>query len=356
MSQTESKPSPGERKRRQRPRRLLRVFGVLGLLGLLAAAGAYGWYHWAASPVDPAAGPVDFRVPKGTAASAVGARLAAAGLLRSELAWKIYFKLAAPPAPKAGLHRVSAAMDVPALAAALAAQPLAEEIEVTLIEGWRLRDADAALAAKGLTAPGAYLEAANHPERFRVPFALQADSLAGYLLPDTYRVPAPDGALAVDRLIQTQIDAFWQRFAEPRADEIAASGRDLHQIVIMASLLEREEPKPEVRPKVAGVLYKRLDSNTPLGVDATSRFTLENWNDRRAFLRQLRDPGDPYNTRLRRGLPPGPIGAPSLASLEAALRPEKSPYWYYLHDKQQNIHFARNAREHEANRRRYDVW
>jgi hypothetical protein len=97
-----------------------------------------------------------------------------------------------------------------------------------------------------------------------VPFALQADSLAGYLLPDTYRVPAPDGELAVDRLIQTQLDAFWKRFAEPRADAIAASGRSLHQIVIMASLLEREEPKPEVRPKVAGVLYKRLDSNTPL--------------------------------------------------------------------------------------------
>jgi UPF0755 protein len=356
VSQSGSKPKPDGPKRRRRPRRLLRLFGLLGLLGLLAAGGAYGWYCWAKGPLDPAAEPVDFRVPKGAAASVVGEQLAAAGLLRSELAWKIHFRLAAPPAPKAGLHRVSAAMDVPTLAAALAAQPLAEEIEVTLIEGWRLRDADAALAAAGLIEPGAYIEAANQPERFRVPFALQADSLAGYLLPDTYRVPAPDGELAVDRLIQTQLDAFWKRFAEPRADAIAASGRSLHQIVIMASLLEREEPKPEVRPKVAGVLYKRLDSNTPLGVDATSRFTLDNWNDRRAFLRRLRDPDDPYNTRLRRGLPPGPIGAPSLASLEAALQPEKSPYWYYLHDEQQNIHFARNAQEHEANRRRYDVW
>ena len=111
-----------------------------------------------------------------------------------------------------------------------------------------------------------------------------------------------------------------------------------------------------MRPAVADVMYKRLDKGTPLGIDATSRFTLENWNDRRAFLKKLRDPNDLYNTRLRPGLPPGPIGAPSIESLIAALRPEKNPYWYYLHDAKQRIHFARTAAEHEANRKRYNVW
>ena len=124
----------------------------------------------------------------------------------------------------------------------------------------------------------------------------------------------------------------------------------------MASMLEREEPVASVRPKVAGVLYKRLDAKHPLGVDATSRYTLDAWNDRRAFLKKLRDPDDPYNTRLRIGLPPTPIGAPGLPSLQAALRPVASPYWYYLHDAKQQIHFAETAEGHEANRRRYDVW
>ena len=99
-----------------------------------------------------------------------------------------------------------------------------------------------------------------------------------------------------------------------------------------------------------------MDANSPLGVDATSRFTLDDWSDRRKFLAKLRDPNDPYNTRLKAGLPPGPIGAPSLDALLAALRPKASNHWYYLHDADKQIHFARNAAEHEANRRKYNVW
>ncbi|MCK6549951.1 endolytic transglycosylase MltG, partial [Myxococcota bacterium] len=119
---------------------------------------------------------------------------------------------------------------------------------------------------------------------------------------------------------------------------------------------EREEPTPSLRPQVAGVLYRRLDAKTPLGVDATSRYKLAEWNDRKSFLVALRDPADTYNTRLRAGLPPGPIGAPAIESLMAALRPEKSEYWYYLHDADRNIHFSRTAEEHEAARRKYNVW
>ena len=119
---------------------------------------------------------------------------------------------------------------------------------------------------------------------------------------------------------------------------------------------EREEPTDANRPLVAGILWKRLDADWNLGVDATSRYSLENWNDRRAFLARLRDPEDPYNTRLRPGLPPTPIGSPGISALEAALTPEASEYWYYLHDAQQNLHPTRNGQEHEQMRRRYDVY
>jgi UPF0755 protein len=121
-------------------------------------------------------------------------------------------------------------------------------------------------------------------------------------------------------------------------------------------MLEREEPDVGLRPMVAGILWKRLENKWHLGVDATSRYTLEKWNDRKAFLKKLQDPNDPYNTRLRPGLPPTPIGNPSLESLEAALKPEPSPYWYYLHDGNGRMHPARSAKEHEANRRRYNVY
>ena len=107
---------------------------------------------------------------------------------------------------------------------------------------------------------------------------------------------------------------------------------------------------------MAGIIWKRLDEGWQLGIDATSRYTLENWNDRKAFLRQLRDPGDAYNTRERKGLPPTPIGNPALPSLQAASAPVESDYYYYLHDGEGNLHPAVNAAEHERNRARYNVY
>jgi UPF0755 protein len=103
-------------------------------------------------------------------------------------------------------------------------------------------------------------------------------------------------------------------------------------------------------------MWKRVDRNFGLGIDATSRYTIPDWNNREDFLVQLRDPEDPYNTRLRKGLPPTAIGNPAIESLEAAANPESSEFLYYLHDAQQNLHPARDATEHEANRAKFGVY
>mgnify|MGYP003335319988 FL=1 len=110
------------------------------------------------------------------------------------------------------------------------------------------------------------------------------------------------------------------------------------------------------RSTVAGILWKRLDNHWNLGVDATSRYTLDDWNDRKAFLEKLRDPEDPWNTRLRGGLPPTPIGNPGAVALNAAMSPKESDCWYYLHDAQQVLHCSRTEAEHEAFRRKYNVY
>jgi UPF0755 protein len=336
---------------------MLKVCVVVACFFAAVSGGGFYYIDWAAmTPRDVSAPePVIFDVPKGTTLGRVGRDLAAGGFVRSALAFKLWLKLHPDaPRPKAGKHAISRAMNVPELLLALAAQPISEDVPLTMLEGWRLRDGDAFLAGRGLCAPGAYLEAASAMQRFKLPFEVEGSDLSGYLFPETYRIPP--GKFDVDGLIQRQIDAFNERFVVPHRAEIDASKRGLRTLVIMASLLEREEPKPELRAQVAGVLYNRLDHEMPLGVDATSRFKLDDWNDREAFLKMLRDPGDPYNTRHRAGLPPGPIGAPGLASLLAALRPESTPYWYYLHDKGGVIHFGRTLQDHEANRRKYDVW
>jgi UPF0755 protein len=331
---------------------------IIGLLIVTALAITGGWTYYerqVARPINATDTEKSiFKVPKGASLLAVGKKLKNEGFIRDVLFWRIYLKRSQSHGVKAGRHEISKAMNIPQLLEALASVPLSEDVPLTMIEGWRIKDADQWLSANGWIKAGNYIKAASNPKQFKLPFPFSGATLEGYLLPETYRVNK--GQLNVHKFVQRQIDAFNLRFYQSYKQELNASKRDLPQIVILASMLEREEPKPEVRPMVADVMYKRLDAKTPLGIDATSRYLLEDWTDRRKFLAQLRNRNDPYNTRLKIGLPPTAIGAPGLESLISALRPKANPYWYYLHDAQQNIHFGKNAAEHEANRKKYNVY
>jgi UPF0755 protein len=335
-----------------------RLLVTLVLVLALAVGGAFGGFALVegrvATAKEPGAAAQQLEVPRGASARSVGEQLAEQGLIDDARLWRFHLWRRGGLAVKAGRFELSAGMSIVELAAALEQAPLLEDEPFAMIEGWRLRDIDLALTQRGWIKEGAYLKAAKSPGRFKAPFALPADSLEGYLYPETYRVVP--SRLDVDVLLQRQLDTFTSRFYEPYKEEIATSGRTLHELVVMASMLEREEPVPAQRPLVAGILWKRIDAKTALGVDATSRYELVEWNDRTAFLKRLRDPDDAYNTRLKVGLPPGPIGAPTLDSLVAALRPVKSEFWYYLHDAQKVLRPSRNGAEHEALRKKYNVY
>ncbi len=348
-------------------KKLLIVVVVVVILGLLAAGGVWSWLSGAAtsvwSPASAASPAVVFVVPKGATGQGLGKLLVDEHLIGDGRLWKFHLweraKDGRPFAPKAGEHELRASMTLAAIAEALEKSPLAKDEPFAMIEGWRLRDTDDALATKGWIKPGAYLKATQSPQRFQAPFPLPTTTLEGYLYPETYRVvPKVDGkpGLDVDALVQRQIDTFVARFYETHKDAIATSGRSLDDIVRMASMLEREEPLPSQRALVAGILWKRIDQGYALGVDATSRYALAEWNDRKEFLKHLRDPDDAYNSRLNKGLPPTPIGAPTVASLVAALNPEKNEFFYYLHDADKKIHPSRNGEEHEALRKKYNVY
>lgn len=336
-----------------------KLFLTLVVLGLLAAAGAGGAFVWAeqASRTPMRAGddtPVEFTVPRGATGQALGRQLADAGLLADARLWRFHLWRRGGLSAKAGRFALSPGMSPAQIADALEGTPLADDKPFVMIEGWRLRDTDAALVAAGWIKPGEYIRAASDSSGYKAPFPLPKGSLEGYLYPETYAIK-PDG-FDVRHLVQRQIDTFAARFWEAFKADIHESGRSLHELVVMASLLEREEPLPEQRPLVAGILWKRIDAGVPLGVDATSRYELAEWNDRKSFLKRLRDPQDPWNTRTKAGLPPGPIGAPTVDSLVAALRPKRSDFWYYLHDGQRILRPSRNAAEHEALRKKYNVY
>lgn len=304
-----------------------------------------------AAPVVPGDDEVlEFVVPGGATARGLSDALVSAGLVPSAWHWRRYLWDHDVTCLKAGRFEVRRSMSLDALVHTLCGPPLAEDVPFTVVEGWRIRDIDAALAERGWITAGAYTALAE-TKAVDLPFPIVSPTLEGYLYPETYRVdPDPFDA---KKLIERQLRTFDERFHSTHPD---LGRRTLHEVVVMASMLEREEPKQQHRPLVAGILWKRIDTGTPLGVDATSRYTLASWNDRSAFLARLRDPDDPYNSRLRPGLPPTAIGNPARGSLEAAVAPVPSAYWYYLHDASHELHPARNAAEHEANRKKYGVW
>ncbi len=307
----------------------------------------------AADPSDTTE--IIIEVPKGTTAGSLGSLLAKAKVIDSADNFKNYIRLTKKGGClKAGKFSVSRSMDAEEILETVCGVPLANDKPFTIVEGWRIREIDAALTKKGWITKGEYSFLANRPGVFSAPFPLPDDNLEGYLYPETFMVNAEK--FDPKKFIQRQLDMLASEFYTPNEAAITASGRSFDDIMIVASLLEREEPKPDNRDVVAGIIWKRLDNNWALGIDATSHYNLEDWNDRQGLLRNLKDKSDPYNTRIKKGLPPTPIGSPSLPSLKAALHPESSQWWYYLHDKNQNFHGAKNAAGHEANRRKYNVY
>lgn len=303
------------------------------------------------APID-ASDPAEivFEVPKGATGRSLAPDMIALGAVDNDLAWRLVLRQVDFTCIKAGKHRISKAMTIEEVAASLCGPPIPDDVPFTVLEGWRIIDIDAALVAKGWIVPGAYAELAT-TKAVDLPFAVPSPTLEGYLYPETYMV-VPDRFSAKD-LIERQLVTFRDRFL---ASEPDFGTRDLHQVVVMASLLEREEPDPQNRKVVAGILWKRLDNGWQLGVDATSHYKLVEWNDRKGLLAALRDESDPYNTRLRHGLPPGAIGSPSLVSLQAALDPVDSQWWYYLHDSKGQFHGAVDGAGHDRNRQVYNVY
>ncbi len=306
------------------------------------------------APVDPGDdSPVRFTVTAGATAHGIGPSLADQDLITSADRWKLYLKMSGEGAClKAGDFEINRAMTLPEIMDTLCGVPLADDVAFTVVEGWRIRDIDAALVTEGFIDAGDYTALAEGFDELELPFDPDGPTLEGYLFPDTYQLSP--SRFEVGEFIERQVDTFWQRFGQDHADGYGEHA--LHDVVIVASMLEREEPSPSNRPITSGILYKRLEGNWNLGIDATSHYTLENWNDRSGFIRQLKDPDDVYNTRSRPGLPPTAIGNAGIESLEASVAPVETEYWYYLHDSNGQVHWARNGREHEANRKRYNVY
>ncbi|MDP3726263.1 MAG: endolytic transglycosylase MltG [bacterium] len=169
----------------------------------------------------------------------------------------------------------------------------------------------------------------------------------GYLFPDTYKFFPNDGELEVYKTLRQAFD----KKIKLVENDITQSGKGLKDIIIMASLLEKEARTMETRRTIAGILWKRLKIGMPLQVDAVFEYIIGK-NTYTLTTEDLQI-DSPYNTYKYKGLPPGPIASPGLGSIEAALSPIESPYFFYLSDREGNVYYSRTHDEHVAKKARY---
>ena len=318
----------------------------------------FGWYRWSLLPVDSASKQrIVVKIESGSTTRKISNLLFEKGVIRSPLAFRIYAHIhGVNRGLQAGKFVIEPSRSVSEIADILHAGK-SQEVSVTIPEGYSVLDIDHLLAAKGLSETGALLHCAQTCDFSSFAFlpkaaaglAARGGKLEGYLFPNTYFADA-DGFVP-KFFLERMLNAFRANVVEAHAADIAASGRSLHAIVTMASLIEEETRTDEERPIVSGILWKRLDGSRGLGVDATVRYILQKQKDSLTEKDLLVKSA--YNTRKYKGLPPGPIANAGIKSIIAALKPVPSEYWYYLHDREGHIHYAKTNDEHNANRSRY---
>lgn len=315
------------------------------LLFLLVA----GWVLWGSGRLHKTG---DITVAAGETAGTIYRRLAAAGYLTRPLPWRYYiWRLKAANKLHVGNYHLQAGERVAQLIQRLMAGEVITKQTITYPEGFTVDQVTARTAANGVGTAADFMAEAvpeKYPQYPYLAALAKGRTLEGYLFPDTYDIQAGDTPRDV---IQRLVANFDSKVTPQLRSEIERSGRTIDQVVIMASILEREVIRGEDMAVVSGILWKRFDQGIGLSADATIRYALKKWDGRLTADDLAVD--SPYNTRRYRGLPPAPISNPGLRALLAAIRPTASDYYYYLSAPTGETVFAKTNDEHNANKAKY---
>lgn len=266
-----------------------------------------------------------------------------------------------PARVKAGRYEFEGEMRYADLAEALVRGGRAEHIEITLTEGATIFHMADYLDETGVVEREAFLEAARDSRALALA-GLDAESFEGYLFPDTYRVREEVAADEVIELAHARWQAVWlslQAQHEESLEELVDEhDLDRHDLVTLASLVERETASDEERPIVARVFLNRLEKGMPMQSDPTCVYG-EDTYDKTPTPELCKDPLNRYSTYVEDGLPPGPVANPSRASLAAVADPSDDPeameYLYFVarRDGTRRHHFSKNFEEHKRAIDRY---
>ncbi len=314
-------------------RTLLKLFALL----VLAAAVWLAWALWL--PLKPA-GATYLLLRPGWSSRHIARELKKAGVIRSETGFLLAHYILKPTSLKAGEYK----FDRSANTLAVHDRIIRGDVYVHTVvipEGFNMYEIAAAVEEAGLGTRVDFLKVAQGDASLISDLDPQATSLEGYLFPDTYEFTRTQ---SMTDMAAAMVRRFRQ---EARALALA---QDVHRVVTMASIVEKETAVPAERPLVAGVYYNRLEHKIALNADPSVIYAaLLDGRYQGTIHESDLQANSPYNTYRHAGLPPGPIANPGRDALVAAMHPQATDYLYFVSDGNGHHRFARTLEEHARN-------
>jgi len=318
----------------------LGIVGSLAVLVLLLAVGIAAAARYCNAPPEERplaggdlagakleeAGTVLFEVKEGESAYGVGQRLEQAGLIKTRYFWNILSRLEKNYL-KAGTYRLVVPASQTAIRAALV-EGKQVLLRVTIPEGVTLKKAAAIMDNSGICSGEDFLAAAADKSiinSYRIP----NQTMEGYLYPETYFFP---GSFPAERVIRTMADTFFARIREIAPESESLSPKELNDIIILASIVEREYRVSDEAPIMAGVFHNRIKIDMALESCATVQYIITEIQGKpHPYVLYFEDIAikHPYNTYINSGLPPGPISFPGRVALDAAFHPAETDYLFF---------------------------
>lgn len=332
----------------------------LSLVAVTVVLGTAVFEFYLRVPVDESK-KIPFEIKKDSGVHLISGKLRESKLISSSFIFETYVWLTRSDRNfKAGEYELAPGMSMRRLVGLLTEGVGREEMSVTILEGWALRDIKKYLASEGVkemanfdyyagvsaaAAPSAYNWSGEFPFLAAKPREL---GLEGFLFPDTYRIFAD--ARSVD-VIRKMLQNFGTKFDASMSAEAKRKNMSVFEVVTLASVVEREVQTPEDMRKVAGIFLRRLEIGMPLQADSTVNYVTGKLTPSISY--DDRDISSPWNTYKYRGLPKGPIGNPGLAAIEAVLNPETTPYLYFLTTKEGRVIYSKTLEEHNIAKAKY---